>query len=475
VAISAQCPHCGELLNVKDEFAGRKGKCPKCQAAFRVPAKSAVPVKAAAAVLAPDEDAVGAASASHLLAKLPSDPVALHDAIVGAFDSRLTPPPVPLGRKLFTLAVAGVLLILPLFYIAALAGLAYGLFWLGTSSYGRSLHPAVFWTGLVVDGLLLLCLLKPLVEPRRRTVAVFPLAAHQAGLLGEFIEAIGRQLNAPPPKQLQVECSTRLELDRRGGGVLTIGLPLAASLSVEQLAGLIGGQLALVRRGAGCGPTNLIRAINGWLWRSIYEDGRLDAWLSRVAQRPKFSAAKLLLPLRAAKLVAQAVLFIPMFIGNTIAQNLVRQSELDADRAAARLVGRETFSASLVRLGVVEFTWQGILSELSFLYKEQQLPDSLPQQLAVRLLDMTPELCAALRDTVAKQEEKPFDSRPSDEERLAATKTEPQGGVYVCGLPARALFGDYEGLARKVTFEYYSGLFGPHLLTAAMQKVSVPR
>lgn len=456
---------------MKDEFAGRKGKCPKCQEAFRVPEKRGAP--AVAAVLAPDEDAVGAASAAHLLAKLPSDPLALHDAIVGAFDSRMTPPPVPLARKLFTLAVAGVLLILPLFYIAALAALAYGLFWLGTSSYGRALHPAVFWTAMAVGVLLLICLLKPLVEPRRRAVGIFPLAAHQTGLLGEFCEAIGRQLSAAPPKQFQVECSTRLELDPRRG-VLTIGLPLAASLSVEQLAGLIGGQLAHVRRGAGCGPTNLIRAINGWLWRSIYEDGRLDAWLARVAQRPKFSAAKLLLPLLACKLVAQAVLFIPMFIGNTIAQNLVRRSELDADRAAARLVGRETFSATLVRLGVVEFTWQGVLAELDFLYKERQLPDSLPQQLAVRLLDMTPELCAALRDTVVKQEEKPFDSRPSDEERLAVTKEEPQGGVYVCGLPARALFGDYEGLARKVTFEYYSGLFGPHLLSAAMQKVSQP-
>ena len=478
MAISAQCPHCGELLAVKDEFAGRKGLCPKCREPFRVPDKpeprhQAVPVKAAAAVLAADEDAVGAASATHLLAQVPTDPLKLREAILGGFDSRMLPPAVPLARKLSTLFVLAVLLVLPLFYVVALAALSYGLFWLATSSYGRALQPAVYWTGLVVGSLLLVSLLKPLLEPRRRRLAVHELAADKAALLSEFIERVCQQIDAAPPQQLQLECSTRLAAERNGG-VLTIGLPLAASLSVEQLGGLIAGQMALYRRGAACRPTNLIRAINGWLWRSIYEDSRFDAWLARVASRPGFSAAKLLVPLRAAKLIAQAVLFVPMFIGNTLAQGLVRQSELDADRAAARLVGRETFAATLVRQGVVDFTWEGVLAELEFLNKEQALPDSLPQQLALRMLDMTPELCAALRDTVVKQEEKPFDSRPSDEERLAATNSEPVGGVLVSGLPARALFDDYEGMARKLTWDYYVATLGSNLVRTGLAKVKLP-
>jgi len=458
VAISAQCPHCGELLSVKDEFAGRKGLCPKCKGPFRVPDKpaspAAAPVRAAAAVLEADEDAIGAASATHLLAQVPADPGQLRAAILGGFESRLSPPAVPLLRKLGTVLVLAVLLVLPLFYVVALAGLAYGLFWLATSGYGQALEPAVYWTGLVVGGVLLVSLLKPLLEPRRRRLAVHPLPT--AELLAPFVERICQQLDAPPTQRLQVECSARLAAE--GRGTLTIGLPLAASLSVEQLAGLIARELALFRRGAACTPTNLIRSVNGWLWRSIYEDSRFDAWLARVGQRPGFSAAKLLVPLRAAKL----------------AQGLVRQSELDADRAAARLVGRETFAATLVRQGVVEFTWEGVLTELEFLNKEQALPDSLPQQLALRMLDMSPELCAALRDTVVKQEEKPFDSRPSDEERLAATKSEPVGGVFVCGLPARALFDDYEGAARKLTWDYYVATLGSNLVRTGLAKVTLP-
>ena len=40
---------------------------------------------------------------------------------------------------------------------------------------------------------------------------------------------------------------------------------------------------------------NLIRGINYWLWRSVYGKGRLDRWLSLVAQRRHFHLAKLLL------------------------------------------------------------------------------------------------------------------------------------------------------------------------------------
>jgi Zn-dependent protease with chaperone function len=256
--------------------------------------------------------------------------------------------------------------------------------------------------------------------------------------------------------------------------VLTIGLPLVACLSVEQLAGLIAGQMAQFRRKAGSRLTNTIRAINGWLWRSVYEDGRFDAWLRRVAERRHFHLAKLLLPLRAIRLFAQMALFVPMFIGNTVASSLVRIVELEADRAGARLVGRETFAGALVRLGLIEFTWQGVLAELDYLHKNQQLPDSLPKQLALRMLDMTPELCAALRETVGKPVEKPFDSRPSEPERLEAIQTEPPEGVLTCKLPAPVLLTDYEGTAEKVTWDYYLPIYGARLLKEALTPVNLP-
>ena len=39
--ISFSCPHCNKALRVKDELAGKRGKCPGCGQAFAIPATSA--------------------------------------------------------------------------------------------------------------------------------------------------------------------------------------------------------------------------------------------------------------------------------------------------------------------------------------------------------------------------------------------------------------------------------------------------
>ena len=90
------------------------------------------------------------------------------------------------------------------------------------------------------------------------------------------------------------------------------------------------------------------------------------------------------------------------------------------------------------------------------------------------MLDMTPELCGALRETVGKPEEKPFDSRPSDPERLEAIQAEPPKGVLDCRLPAQVLLADYEATAEKVTWDYYLPLYGARLLKEALTPVNLP-
>lgn len=42
MTIRYKCEHCGALLNIKDEKAGTKGKCPKCQESFTVPTPAGV-------------------------------------------------------------------------------------------------------------------------------------------------------------------------------------------------------------------------------------------------------------------------------------------------------------------------------------------------------------------------------------------------------------------------------------------------
>jgi hypothetical protein len=477
VAIAVDCPHCGKQLRLKEELAGRKGKCPQCQTSFEVPRP--IPVGATTGRMVTNMSGHPPAVES-VLAHQTSPPAGAirrdqsKQQILTALSGKITPPRVGIVRKVGALVVLTVLLLMPLFYASLIGGLVYAMYWLATGSVGRGLSPAIFWTVEVVAGLVLVCLIKPLAEKQRLAVANYPVDLNHEVLLRDFLTQLCQQVEAPPPKIVLLECSTRLTASRGRGGELTVGLPLMACLSVEQFAGLIARQMALLRRGAGCGVTNAIRGINGWLWRSVYGKSRFDQWLALVAERPHFHLAKLLLPLAVAKFPAQAVLFVPMFIANTVAASVVRRAELDADRSAVRLVGKATFAALLERVDLAEFTWEGVVAELEFLHREQALPDSLPQQLALRMLDMTSELRAVLRETVNKPDEKPFDSRASNPERLEAIASEPTSGVLACPLPAKALLTSYEKLGRQMTWDFYSARFGPQLLKTGMKPVVLP-
>src|SRR5262245_4855992 len=184
-----------------------------------------------------------------------------------------------------------------------LAGVGWLIYWLATHDIASSI-PAAGALALAGAVFALICLLRPLFMPQERAHKEYPLQAAQAPGLTELIAQIGKQLDAPSPTAVQVECSPRLAIDRTGR-TLTIGLGLVAGLTVQQLAGLIADLVALHRRGAPSGQTNLIRAINGWLWRSVYQQDRFERWITRVNLRPGFHLGRLVLPLRPLSFLAR--------------------------------------------------------------------------------------------------------------------------------------------------------------------------
>ncbi len=331
------------------------------------------------------------------------------DEVRALLAGQLTLPPVSLVQKLAAPLVLLVLLVMVLCYLALIVAVAGLAFWLATSEWGASIPPAVRWVAVGLAGLALGCLLRPLLMPQERSQRTLPMPLKQEPVLAELLTQIGKHLDAPLPDTLIVECVPGRSLDR-SGRTLKLGLGLVAGLSVGQFAGLLAVLLAQHRRRAGTGPTNLVRAINGWMWRCVFREDRLDQWITRANLRPGFHAGRLLLPLRPLSYLVRMVLWVPMFIGNTIAAALVRRAELDADRCAARLIGRTAFGELQDRIKLVDYTWDGIQAELAFLFKEQRLPASLPDEVAVRLEELSPDLAHTLLATVIKPEEIPFDS-----------------------------------------------------------------
>ena len=499
--ISVTCAKCGHTLSVKDKYAGKKGLCPKCQSTILIPgsddALAAAPAAPRAAGTISKTATVSAADAPTIRAPdapsarpaarkpaTPPKPALARDEVRERVDAALIgkfePPKVSLLRKLAMLFVASIVVLLPLFYIVAVGLLMYGLYFAAMSDVIPEGLP--LYATLAAGSVVLLCLLKPLVVPRRRSVRSYPIDKTEEPLVHAVVDRVCEALNAPRPKSLRLECSTHYGATYRRGMLgyltgdlaLTLGLPLVGCLSVEQLASLVAGEVAPYRRRCGSGLMTLIGGINGWLWRSVYEPDRFDEWVSRATSRPGMHPGKLLWPLKAVRIVAQIVLFIPMFIGNTVAAGLVRRTQFDADRCQARLGGKDDFEPTQQRAAVAAFNWEGVLAELNFLKKEGQLPDNLPRQLQLRMIDVTPELTSVLMETVVKRVEKPFDARPSDADRLAAIAAEPASGAVACDLPAWNLFTNFDKLAGEITWEYYSAAYGKQLVHAALKPVELP-
>ena len=98
MAIPVRCAECGAEFRAKDEHAGRRGKCPKCQAVIQVPGPSVKPQPAPVTKSPPPAQA-GAAAKSGA------------QEILGAFQGEIEPARVPAGYKLGILLVSVVMVV----------------------------------------------------------------------------------------------------------------------------------------------------------------------------------------------------------------------------------------------------------------------------------------------------------------------------------------------------------------------------
>src|SRR5262245_23215070 len=168
-------------MRVKDELAGRKGKCPQCQTTIQIPTVGPVPIVAAqgaakgsvttetvkaptaktqtvtvaadgtvraaamAAVAGAQAAAAPAAAAPAAAKAAPQSYEQMKETVLAAFDGKMEPPKVGMFRKLGALLVALILLVMPVFYLAVMGAVGFGMYWLATSGILAAQHPAVFW------------------------------------------------------------------------------------------------------------------------------------------------------------------------------------------------------------------------------------------------------------------------------------------------------------------------------------------
>jgi Zn-dependent protease with chaperone function len=336
---------------------------------------------------------------------------------------------------------------------------------------------------LAVGVILLFFMIKPLFARRARSVKLRTLEFGEEPLLFSLVTRVAKAVGAPEPKRIALDCQANASASLGGtlgflfGGdlVLTIGLPLAAGLSIQQLAGVIAHELGHFSQGAGMRLSYLVRSINAWLYRVVYERDNWDDALVNTGREAEHLLVIVILYMAMVCIwLTRGILWLFMALGHALSCFMLRQMEYDADRYETRLTGAESFAATdrkLLSLGLVSEMAFGMV--LQSWVRTGRLPDDFSA------------LIHGLADSVAQRERRKieknlkkiktgfFDTHPAYADRLASVRRENAPGVFHLDGPATRLFKDFPQMSRAVTLHFYREAFGNRVKPAALVPVAV--
>jgi Zn-dependent protease with chaperone function len=385
-------------------------------------------------------------------------------------DGVIPPRRIPAAYRLTLALSAFALVLLPLAYVGLIAAAAWGVWFYAVhgmgifSGSGGGIWRLVLYVGPLAAGAILIgFMVKPLFARRSEPAEPLSIDLDQEPALRDLIRSICAQLRAPMPSLVNVDCQVNASARLRRGWVslgrgdlaLTIGLPLAANLSARQLAGVLAHEFGHFAQGGGMALTYVIRSINSWFARVVFERDRWDDQLEEWSQGGDARIALVLQLARGAVWISRRILHGLMYVGHAITCLQLRQMEYDADYYETHVAGSTDFgqtSQELARLGPA---MQAALGELGELWSRRRLVDDLPGFVALRRSQLTTEGMQKISAAQLEVRTRWLDTHPSDRDRIAQAEALRLPGVFRGDGPASALFRDFAALCRDTSLHHY--------------------
>ncbi|MFO0911547.1 MAG: M48 family metallopeptidase [Pirellulales bacterium] len=396
--------------------------------------------------------------------------------------AELEAPIRPVRRSLFyrlaLVLVTLVVLVLPLVYLAFIGLVGYGVYWHVVNDQwlltavrgprGRLLMVIVYVAPLVVGVIAIFFMFKPLLARPAKKDRTRSLTEDGEPLLFEFVEQICELVHAPAPSRIDVNSDVNASAGFRRGVlsmlgndlVLTIGAPLIAGLSLQQFAGVVAHEFGHFSQGLGMRMTYIIRSINLWLARVVYERDEWDEALAHYTGELDVRLSWVLMLAQGCVVISRGLLWVLMMFGAAVSGVMLRQMEYDADRYTARLIGRKGAAETLSRIPALDLSHDIALRKLLDLFHDQKLADNLPE-LTLRVANSMPaEVRHKIHSAVSESSSGWFDTHPSLRERLNNLSQEEDEGVFNIDARAVDLFRHFEPLSRNVTWDFYCTALG---------------
>jgi Zn-dependent protease with chaperone function len=458
---------------VKDEHEGKRGKCPRCQAAVEIPQLLDIIENARPSARRPTRER----------------PKLVKRDILEAFQGEIEPVKrtATYGVGIFFVSIA--MLVLPTLYIVLLLGIA-SLLYFHAIYDAAPIFGTKHWTAillfyiapLVIGVILLFFMVKPLFARKSRKHKLRTLEYQEEPLLFTLVTLVADAVGAPEPRRIDIDGQVNASASFGSlfgilfGGdlVLTIGLPLAAGLSIDQLAGVIGHELGHFTQGVGMRLSYVVRSINAWFARIVYEGDDWDEALAKSCEGIDFRIGIILYAALLCVWLTRAVLWLLMVVGHALSCFLLQQMEFDADRNEARLAGSETFAETARKILLLQLASNNAHGPASLSwYKKERVPDDL-SALILRIADgVPPKEFRKIEKKLETSETSFFDTHPSRGERLASVRDEDAPGVFHLDGPATELFQDFAKLSRAVTLKFYRTVIGKRVTRDSLVPVGV--
>lgn len=384
-----------------------------------------------------------------------------------AFTADISRTKLSLFYSIGLAVVAFAMVLLPAVYIALIALTGWGVLYHLThnsgimAGSGSGLGRLIIYLGpAVAGGILVFFMLKPLFARRAKTAEPLSLDPVKEPLLFAFVKRICQLVRAPVPCRIDVDCQVNASAGFRRGLwskdlVLTIGLPLAAGLDMRQFAGVLAHEFGHFAQGAGMRLTYVIRNINFWFARVVYERDRWDLQLERAAKSVDLRIGVILHAARGCVWLTRRILWALMHAGHAISCFMLRQMEYDADSYEAKVAGSDSFESTAARLKVLNVATQVAFEDVRQSWTGNRLPENLPLLINHKAASLSGDMHQKLADASAATKTGWFDTHPCDVDRVRAARALSEPGVFRVEEPATGLFADFAETSKAITRHQY--------------------
>lgn len=377
-------------------------------------------------------------------------------------------PPGIRPRHLLAIALTAIaMLILVLLYLG-LIGLIITIVGYYATNFrhlldGGIVHGSLYIGPMVVGAFAALFMTKPILSRREWPEPAEGLDEADHPLLFSLVRNLAGYTRSPCPTRIIVDLNadasaTVCRMGREKELVLIVGLPVVASMSVQQISGIIARELAQFSQDVGMHLWRLTNQGNDWLKRAALagdgRDGWPDDWPERHRSNRLFNAIHVGIWFTRA---SRAVPWILWLTAQPIIRAMSRRLEFDADRKQVYVCGSDDFANTLLRMQLLQSAHKLSMDDVPQAWREGRLAEDLidlcKQQLNNGLTN--PALVQQCRRDLLEEPAGWFAKYPGGRARIASADREELAPAITSELPAAVLLNDFKKLCRNETAEYY--------------------